>query len=263
MLSLITATYNSAATVALTFESILNQTYKEPFEYIVMDGASKDDTVAIIKVYEQKFLKRGITFKWVSEKDNGIYDAWNKAIKLTTGKWIGFIGSDDIYQPNALETYANHMIKKPELDYLCSHVEVIINNKTAAIIHIDTFKDGRLKNLAHVGSFHNREYFTKYNTFNLKYKVVGDYELLLRKNNLNYMLLPDVLVKMGYGGVSTKMIFKTIKEVRDVRLAHGFKISFVNRLYRKEMLQKAITYSFKYIFGESLITTIKSKLVKK
>ena len=77
-ISIITATYNSAKTVRDTFESVLGQTYKD-IEYIVVDGASKDETVAIIKEYEPRFEGR---MRWVSEPDKGIYDAMNKGLQM-------------------------------------------------------------------------------------------------------------------------------------------------------------------------------------
>ena len=80
-LSLITVTYNSSNTLCDTFQSVLNQTYPD-IEYIIVDGASKDNTVSIIKEYEPKFHGR---MKWISERDKGLYDAMNKGIRMATG----------------------------------------------------------------------------------------------------------------------------------------------------------------------------------
>ncbi|MCX5774208.1 MAG: glycosyltransferase, partial [Fusobacteria bacterium] len=98
-ISIITACYNSAKTITDTFNSILKQKYYN-IEYIVIDGSSKDETVSIIQEYSSKFLNRGIEFKWISEKDSGIYDAMNKGIALATGEVIGIINSDDYYMEN-------------------------------------------------------------------------------------------------------------------------------------------------------------------
>ena len=92
-ISIITATYNSAKTLRDTIESVLNQTY-DNIEYIIVDGGSKDDTLEIIKEYEPKFNGR---LKWISEKDNGIYDAMNKGIGLASGEVVGILNSDDLY----------------------------------------------------------------------------------------------------------------------------------------------------------------------
>ena len=95
-ITIITATYNSAATVRDTFDSILSQTYSD-IEYIVVDGASTDGTVDIIKSYEPRFNGR---MRWINEADKGIYDAMNKGIAMATGDVIGILNSDDFYTSN-------------------------------------------------------------------------------------------------------------------------------------------------------------------
>ena len=87
-ISIITVSYNSSKTIKDTFDSMLSQTYNN-IEYIVVDGNSKDNTIDIVKEYEQKFLSRNIEFKWISEKDKGLYDAMNKGIKMATGDIVG------------------------------------------------------------------------------------------------------------------------------------------------------------------------------
>lgn len=90
-ISIITTTYNSGATLRDTIRSILSQTYQD-IEYIVVDGASTDDTLTIIQEYEPQFDGR---MRWVSEKDNGLYDAMNKGIRMATGDVVGILNSDD------------------------------------------------------------------------------------------------------------------------------------------------------------------------
>ena len=91
--SIITATYNSAATLEDTIKSVLQQTYSN-IEYIIIDGASKDNTLDIVKQYEPQFGER---LKWLSENDSGIYDAMNKGIKMATGEIVGILNSDDYF----------------------------------------------------------------------------------------------------------------------------------------------------------------------
>ncbi len=93
LVSIITATYNSETTIRDTIESVLSQTYRN-IQYIIVDGASKDNTMSIVKEYEPRFAGR---MQWISESDNGIYDAMNKGIAMATGDVVGILNSDDFY----------------------------------------------------------------------------------------------------------------------------------------------------------------------
>ena len=108
LISIITVCYNSENTIQKTIESITNQTYQN-IEYIIIDGKSTDRTLEIIN------NNKGKISKIVSEKDNGIYDAFNKGLKLYTGDLVGFVNSDDILTPNAIEIlvryYKNYPMK--------------------------------------------------------------------------------------------------------------------------------------------------------
>ena len=105
MISIITATYNSAKTLNDTIQSVLRQTNKD-FEYRIIDGGSTDETLDIVKSYETEFSGR---LKWVSEKDEGIYDAMNKGIKMSSGDVIGILNSDDFYtDEDVLQTVADN-----------------------------------------------------------------------------------------------------------------------------------------------------------
>ena len=92
-ISLITVTFNSAATLRNTIQSVLAQSYSN-IEYIIVDGDSKDNTIDIIREYESLFSGR---LHWVSETDKGLYDAMNKGIRMATGDIVGIINSDDFY----------------------------------------------------------------------------------------------------------------------------------------------------------------------
>lgn len=89
--SLVTVTFNSDQTLRDTIQSVFNQIYSD-IEYIIIDGLSKDNTVDIIRKYEPQFQGR---LKWISERDNGLYDAMNKGIRMSTGDIVGIINSDD------------------------------------------------------------------------------------------------------------------------------------------------------------------------
>lgn len=97
--SIVTVCFNSEKTIRTTIESILNQKFKD-YEYIIVDGVSKDSTMDIVKSYETKFEGRLI---YKSEPDKGIYDAFNKGIRMSRGKYVWIVNSDDYIEPNALE----------------------------------------------------------------------------------------------------------------------------------------------------------------
>ena len=110
-ISIITVTYNSAATVRNTIESVLKQEYNN-YEYLVVDGGSKDNTVDIIKEYEPKF---GGKMHWISEKDKGMYDGINKGIRMATGDVVGIINSDDFYHRTDIFCIINDEFQKKDV----------------------------------------------------------------------------------------------------------------------------------------------------
>ena len=225
LLSVITVCYNSEKTIRETINSILNQSYSN-FEYIVVDGNSKDSTVDLIKSFEVEFQKKGVDFIWISEQDSGIYNAFNKGIKLSSGKWVSFLGSDDTYTPKALEVYAKTISEsKEEIDLIYSNVEVKDNqhNTTDTINGKWSWrKFRRYMNIPHVGSFHNKKYFSKYGFFNESYKIAGDYELLLRaKSSLKTIKIDEVTVKMANSGASNNQINLVFKETLKAKNKSG------------------------------------------
>ena len=121
-ISLITITYNSEKTLADTLQSVLKQTYPQ-LEYIVVDGASQDNTLSIIQQYEPLFDGK---LKWISEPDKGLYDALNKGINMATGDVIGILNSDDFFTSNdILEKIADAFIIYPETDAVYGDVHFV------------------------------------------------------------------------------------------------------------------------------------------
>lgn len=112
LVSIITVSHNSEATIRRTIESVYEQSYQH-IEYIVVDGASTDHTMQIVEEYSEKLREKGIIYHYISEPDEGIYDAMNKGIKMASGDLIGIINSDDWYEPNAAAMAAMQYVKKP------------------------------------------------------------------------------------------------------------------------------------------------------
>ncbi|AXB55377.1 glycosyltransferase family 2 protein [Flavobacterium fluviale] len=205
-ITIITASYNSEKTIKETIESVLKQTYLN-IEYLIIDGGSSDNTISIVKKYEKVFEGR---LKFLSEKDQGIYDAWNKGLEMASGDWISFLGSDDEYLPNAILNYVNYINERKgdNLEFVSSKVELINSDKKTLRIIGQPWNWNKFKiymNTSHVGTLHSVKLFTKYGKFNTEFKIVGDYELLLRANkNLRTGYIDNVTAKMTVGGVSNQ-----------------------------------------------------------
>lgn len=213
LISVITVSFNSEKTIKKTIKSLLNQTINN-FEYIIIDGKSTDNTLTIIKSFDNAFKSKGIKYTWVSEKDSGIYDAFNKGVKLAKGTWISFLGSDDYYLKNALKIY------NKEINNLNSYVDLIHSNVNLGnrknIQDKWSWKIFRKKmNIAHVGAFHHKLFFKKYGLFDTSYKIAGDYELLLRaKQDLKTHWFNKITAFMADGGASNNQIINVYKETK-------------------------------------------------
>lgn len=219
LISIITVVYNGEKYLEETILSIINQTYNN-IEYIIIDGGSTDSTLDIIQKYQDK-----ISY-WISEKDKGIYDAWNKGISFTHGEWIMFLGADDFLTPNALEKYIHLISTLPiGVKFISGKIDLIDENKN----HIatigkpwkwKTFK--RYMNVAHVGSLHHKSLFKEYGIFDTSYKIAGDYEFLLRaKKKLITTFLDDTIAQMTNGGVSNQQIVLAYEETKRAKMMHG------------------------------------------
>lgn len=198
LITVVTVVYNGAAHLEETILSVIGQTY-DNVEYIIIDGGSTDKTLDIIHRYEH-----AIDY-WVSEKDGGIYDAWNKGVLLSLGKWISFLGADDCYLSKSLEKYSQLFYQKKDTEYISSKVNLVKNKKVIRTIghewNWSVFK--KHMNVAHVGSLHSINIFKKNGLFNSNLKIVGDYDFLLQfKEKLNAAYLNEVTAFMRIGGAS-------------------------------------------------------------
>lgn len=259
LISVITSTFNSDKTLLETIGSVINQTYKN-IEYIIIDGGSNDNTLNIIQTAEQRFKEKGVIFKWISETDKGIYDAWNKALKLVSGEWIAFIGSDDFFKnTNVFKDTIPHLEKAiaKNCKYVYGKVEHV--NQEKKLIEISgkpwSFHKKRFTytmNLPHSGCFHHKKLFSKYGNYDASFKIVGDYEFLLRefkdKRN-NAYFVDNVFTVMREGGVSASLENRLtiIKENHKARKLNNI-TSFSKELFFWEVRVRLI-FIFTKIFG--------------
>ncbi len=208
-ISIITVTFNSAATVRDTIESVLRQKYQD-YEYLVIDGASIDRTVDIIKEYEPKFDGR---MRWISEKDKGMYDGINKGIRMATGDVVGIINSDDFYhRTDIFDVIARAFEENPDAQAIYGDVRFVNPDnleKTVRYYSSKNFKPWKFRwgwMPAHPTFFTYRENFEKYGYYQYDYHIAADYELLTRflyTNKVPAKYVPVDFMKMRTGGRST------------------------------------------------------------
>lgn len=235
MISIITATYNSAETINDTIKSVLCQTNKD-FEYIIVDGGSTDETIDIVKSYESEFSGR---LKWVSEKDKGIYDAMNKGIKMASGDIIGILNSDDYYtSDDILQTIAD-AFKCQNVDAIYGDIHFIkdgVPDKCVRYYSSRLFSPFWLRfgfMPAHPSFYCKREVFDKSGLYRLDYKIGSDYEMmvrLFRKHKISSRYVPKDFVTMRTGGASNSNLNSRLTLIKeDVRACRD------NGIYTNEL----------------------------
>ena len=211
--TLITACYNSVATLPTAIESVLSQRGVE-LEYIVVDGGSKDGTVELLKDYEQRFEGR---LRWISEPDQGMYDAINKGIAMATGDIVGILNADDVLASN--DTLAHIAAAfTPGIDALYADirfvkegetVEALRNAPTVRYCSAAKWKPWMFRFAAmvpHPSFYVRRECFDRLGGYSLDYRICADFELELRYLYLakfKAAYLPECVVVMRLGGAST------------------------------------------------------------
>ena len=242
-ISIITVVWNNKDTIKDAIDSVLAQTY-ENIEYIIIDGASSDGTVEIVKSYGNKITK------FLSEKDNGLYDAMNKGIVQATGDIVGILNSDDFYIDEFVIEKVVQEFKDKEVDSLFADlVFVKPENLDKTVRYYDSshfrpekFAYGWMP--AHPTFFVKREVYDKYGTFKLDYKIAADYEILVRflqKYKISYTYLNQVIIKMRLGGISTsgvKSNYILNKEIIRACRENGISTNWIKVLskYPKKML---------------------------
>ena len=211
--SIITVTYNSEATFAKTIQSVLNQTVA-PLEYIVIDGASTDKTLDVIHGYESDFINKGIELRIVSEKDEGIYDAMNKGIRLAKGDIVGIINSDDWYEDIAVETVVNAYAEE-EFDLFYADLRMVRPQGDSFIKHSKDRAYATSRDWNHPTTFITRRMYEQflYRTDTIH----DDYDLILRlkKAGARTKVVNKVLANFRMNGVShEKSLAKTINRIK-------------------------------------------------
>lgn len=209
-ISIITVSYNSASTIEDSLHSVFSQTCFSDVEYIIIDGGSTDGTLDILEKYREKFTI------YISERDNGIYDAMNKGLNLATGDVIGLLNSDDLYTDNkVLEKVANMFSEYPLLDMLYGDLVYVKKMDTNQVVrkwiskpyYPNFFENGNVP--PHPTLFHHKRVYQIAGLFDTTYKFAADYEFMLRickKYDFNKLYLPGLMIKMRLGGATNQSV---------------------------------------------------------
>lgn len=202
-ISVITVVYNDVCGIEKTIKSVIEQDYYD-VEYIIIDGNSRDGTIDIIRMYEDRITR------WLSEPDNGIYDAMNKGIRLSTGDYLSFINSGDWYEKGALSIIANY-IERDNSDIVYGKVNKIVDDKIVGYMgtssEMDTdLKELHLKNVfCHQGMFIRKKTFMEVGLYNVSYKALADYDWNLRAYNRGktFQMIKECVANYLDGGFSS------------------------------------------------------------
>ncbi len=263
LISIITVVLNSAQTLEKAIKSVICQKIKD-YEYIIVDGASVDGSIEIIKKYESELTC------WISEPDEGVYDAMNKAVSLSSGKWVYFLGADD-QMLDSFATAANYLKDEKTLYY-----------GNVYRPNIDRIYDGEFsaykltcRNICHQSIFYPRYIWGKY-LYNLKYPVFADYDLNMRcfaDSDIKFQFIPVSIAifsdKYGLSPTQGDIAFENDK-LSLIKVLFPFRIyilifirSFFLRILNLLRLQKKSTAIYHYLLRIKSVYSKKIKSVSK
>lgn len=233
--SIVTATFNSEKTLERCLDSVKAQ-HDVQLEHIVVDGASKDNTIDILKSSGVKFI---------SEPDEGVYDAFNKGLHMSSGDVVSFLGSDDFYLDGALKEIEGAFAARP--DALCIHGNILVGSRE--IRPPAGFQSFGGTRLLHPATFMKRDLFDLAGDFDIQFKIVADLDLFLRaRRHCEFIHIDKPLTAFSLGGLSTARLWDTSAELRAVLLKNGVSPFIANAHYAYSMA-KAVASSAKRKLG--------------
>jgi glycosyltransferase involved in cell wall biosynthesis len=246
-ISVITVVRNGEAHIEDTIRSVARQTYRN-IEYIIIDGKSTDSTLDIIRKHEKNIDQ------WISEPDGGIYDAMNKGVRMSTGDWTLFINADDYLASDDTIEKAVAYLRGSVSQVVYGHVVFVYPSGSELKQGVAwdriayEFRNISMR-LPHQGTFHGKKLFD-HGLFDTNFRILGDYDLLLRylKNN-DPVFIPVTIAKMRAGGISdTASKVKLLKEARKAQLKNG--------IYRTLPSVNWIAYAFKLVTVDLIIKSV-------
>ena len=229
LISVVTISYNAVEHIERTIQSVINQKDAN-FEYIVIDGGSIDGTIEIIRKY-QKNIKY-----WHSVADSGISDAFNQGIKKSSGQWLIFINSDDLFLNDKVLYSISPTLQDTSYDVVYGKVQVINRYPPYQIVSKPLGKKYKELNylfnnlIPHQSSFINADFFKKNGLYSIKYYLCADYEIFLRPKVLNALHIKNVVALISDMGLSRKKSREVVKEWYLARKSNRSCGSLLNRV---------------------------------
>lgn len=235
--SVITAVRNAAADILATLESVAAQDHPD-IEHIVVDGASTDGTAEIVQREGRRVARL------ISEPDRGVYDAFNKGLAFATGEIVGYLNAGDTYVSPGIVRRMVAQFERPEIEAAFGDVVIVEPEQPRKVLRhyrSTTFTPARLAwgfMPAHPSLFVRRETYARVGVYEPSYRIAGDFELCIRLfaiEQIRYVCLPEVLVRMPRGGLSNngwRSIWTITREMRRACRTHGIPGSYPKLLAR-------------------------------
>lgn len=258
-ISIITAVYNQNSHIRDAINSVLAQDYPD-IEYIIVDGKSVDGTLNVINEYKDRIDK------FISESDNGLYDALNKGIRMATGDYVGFLHADDMFYDDRVISRIVEEIKRTDCDLFyadgiftpSSNPYVVIRDWVSGSYSVNKVKLGWLP--LHPTVYIRRKTYLERGMYDMTYKIAGDTELLIRyllDKSLKVTYLHDYVIRMRLGGMSTT-VWSTRDKWNEDRRAYSS-----NGLSPVALLGKRIVKIPQVLFNKSFYGFVIRKTIKK
>lgn len=237
-ITIITVAYNSGQTIGNAIESVAGQTIlhkgADQLEYLIIDGASKDDTVAKAESYRPAFTQAGaereVTYKIISEPDKGIYDAMNKGIAMASGDIIGILNSDDWYEPDTLETVL-HTFRESSCDLMFADIRMHKADGSTFIKKARQRRYQTSRDWNHPTTFVKAALYKQYPFVNRGIHDDYGFYLKMRSLDIKIVTVGKVLANFRMGGASNRKHLKeAVKRIRD-RYRYCYRINGYSRWY--------------------------------
>jgi len=249
LVSIITVCLNAEEHVHTAMESVLAQSYPQ-VEYIVVDGASTDTTLDIVRELEPSF---GGRLRWTSEPDDGLYDAMNKGIAMAAGGLIGIVNADDFYEPSAVETAVATWRANPAAGVIYGPMRAIEPGKPSRTLGVpEAISLADLRHdmiIRHPATFITASTYQHVGVYDTSYPIAADYDFLLRclESGVEFAHVAEVMSNFSLFGTSQTQIRNADRDATRVRVAHGVNpVVAWSRYYKRAIAYRVYTALERY-----------------